>query len=1138
MPPKIQQPQKIVYPLGVKDISDDLGVDELVRRLKTCAQSFQSMNQDDDNKNYVILAIHLAQEAFLEHSSKDVRLLIACCIADVFRVYAPDAPYKDPEHLKAIFIFLIHQLRGLEDPKDPAFKRYFYLLENLAWVKSFNICIELDDNQEIFCQLFKLLFKIVNDDHSTKVKNFMLDMMCPLISEADSVSQELLDVILSNIIEPRKTQNKNAYNLAKDLLKRTAPTIEPYIQAFFNNSLILGKAPDTDIGKHLYDLIYELNSISPSVLLAVLPQLEFKLKSNDEKERLDVTRLLARMFSDKDSELAVQHQSLWNCFLGRFNDISVAVRTRCVQYSMHFLLNHPELTKDITEQLKLRQHDPEETVRYEVVMAIVSAAKKDFSSVSEELLTFVKERTLDKKFKIRKEALLGLSVIYKQCMTTGGLSKQTVDCVSWIKNKVLHVYYQTALEDRLLVERILHTCLVPYQLDTEDRMKKLLQLYSTVDDHAVKAFNELLKCQNIVRSHVRSLLELIGDESNEEKEKNMTQKIAVLASVLCIKKSLPEPVKTQEFIKKFVTTLQMDKRLMSQMEVIMKHDCSCKEAEESVREILKKLGNPVMTNVFYMTVKKMLERVAPVMIDRAAIEVLIDLVSKMLSDIREDDLETCKPERGLKLLYTLSWVFPGAFQCRDIYSRFLQFLQLGDELAAEMTLQIFANIGSKLEFDQPETSVILVPILKRFASEGSMKQAKYAVRCLVTICRDRYMIFEHSLEELKKHLTLESTYFCTALVSVGHIAYYCPDLFGSQMKNIVSKVVVKDLLMQDRDNQRSDGDGWCSEDELSDETKAKIEGMKLMVRWLLGLKTSTNSAISSLKLLTTVILHDGDLMEKGKIAIAEKSWLRYMAGCCILKLCQEPTYSDILTPEQFNTVARLLNDECKDVRDRFSQKLHKGLISLKLPLDFMAIFALAGNESTKDLRTQLTHNLQANVNKRRDYLKQHSVTNDKIFQFLPDYVLPYAIHLLAHDPVYKKYDNVKTLQSIKECLWFLMEPLMMNNENYSFGFFKKLLENIKQTKDAQNPADEMQNMKLYAVCDLALSIVLSKTTNFVLVEHPVEPKLPSKLFTDVDRTHANTKTYLPAELTVNPPKVLNKLTYTVLTPTRLMQTFL
>jgi len=99
-------------------------------------------------------------------------------------------------------------------------------------------------------------------------------------------------------------------------------------------------------------------------------------------------------------------------FIGtRFNDISVAIRTKCVQYSMHFLLNHPELRRDITETLKMRQHDSEENVRYEVVMAIVTTARRDFEVVSdsEDLLEFVKERTLDKKVNI-------LSYLVKCCV--------------------------------------------------------------------------------------------------------------------------------------------------------------------------------------------------------------------------------------------------------------------------------------------------------------------------------------------------------------------------------------------------------------------------------------------------------------------------------------------------------------------------------------------------------------------------------------------------------------------------------------------------------------------------------------------------------------------------------------------------
>lgn len=155
----------------------------------------------------------------------------------------------------------------------------------------------------------------------------------------------------------------------------------------------------------------------------------------------------------------------------RFNDISPIIRAKCVQHTMHFLLNHPNLRKDIIEVLKSRQHDVDETVRYEVVLAVVATAKHDFNIVSQsaELLDCVKERTLDKKvsiskeystepvailmnyrfqFKIRKEALSGLAMIYRNHCNQQAVCKATLMAVTWIKNKILHGYYMPSTEDR------------------------------------------------------------------------------------------------------------------------------------------------------------------------------------------------------------------------------------------------------------------------------------------------------------------------------------------------------------------------------------------------------------------------------------------------------------------------------------------------------------------------------------------------------------------------------------------------------------------------------------------------------------------------------------------------------------------
>lgn len=68
--------------------------------VQVLAHTLQGLGQDEGMyQQYIPLAIHLADEFFLSNPSRDVQLLIACCIADVLRVYAPEAPYKDQEQV-------------------------------------------------------------------------------------------------------------------------------------------------------------------------------------------------------------------------------------------------------------------------------------------------------------------------------------------------------------------------------------------------------------------------------------------------------------------------------------------------------------------------------------------------------------------------------------------------------------------------------------------------------------------------------------------------------------------------------------------------------------------------------------------------------------------------------------------------------------------------------------------------------------------------------------------------------------------------------------------------------------------------------------------------------------------------------
>jgi hypothetical protein len=348
----------------------------------------------------------------------------------------------------------------------------------LECVKTFQLCLELDESQEIISSLFDSVFKIINDKTTPKVRTLLFDLLHPLINESDQISTRVLDTLFTRIIEPQKSNNKEAYNLAVSLLKKGNEHFEYVVQNHLNNILltsrngvsnltagnftlsaqnnssILNQSKSSNEGSlnnsfernesnpvaatssstsnqfisdKLCLIIYELNQIRYNLLELVMPQLEYKLKSGDLKERREYTKLLSKMFSEKESKLAQQLPQLWESYLDRFADMNDDIRKICVQHICDFLVQQSNVIKTISdsgdaseevsiskdtggqstqildqviEQVKNRSLDSEESLRFEVVQEILKAIKSDSNIITLELLNILKERTLDIKIKV------------------------------------------------------------------------------------------------------------------------------------------------------------------------------------------------------------------------------------------------------------------------------------------------------------------------------------------------------------------------------------------------------------------------------------------------------------------------------------------------------------------------------------------------------------------------------------------------------------------------------------------------------------------------------------------------------------------------------------------------------------------
>lgn len=71
---------------------------ELIKRLQALHVELEKLDQDHtDTESLSAVRKELIAPGLLVHKDKGVKALVACCLADMLRLYAPDAPYTEAE---------------------------------------------------------------------------------------------------------------------------------------------------------------------------------------------------------------------------------------------------------------------------------------------------------------------------------------------------------------------------------------------------------------------------------------------------------------------------------------------------------------------------------------------------------------------------------------------------------------------------------------------------------------------------------------------------------------------------------------------------------------------------------------------------------------------------------------------------------------------------------------------------------------------------------------------------------------------------------------------------------------------------------------------------------------------------------
>ncbi|KAJ0107717.1 pds5 spo76 protein [Diaporthe amygdali] len=318
---------------------------ELHKRLDTLAKELAELDQDWEHKDSLTkVAKELCSANILGHKDKGVKAYAACCMVDILKICAPDAPFT-PSQLKDIFALFINQiLPALQDPSSTWNNQHRYVLISLSDVQSILLLDEIPNNDELFVRLFTGFFDTVSGTKAPTgelvgkdIEHYMTQILEMLIDEATTIPSKVIDIIMAQFLRaaaPGAVKDKTeqasrdenqttlllkeepaAYKMARSVCVENPEKMARFVGQYFSDVIMEAsglagsnghRAADSDdedgpAGPSEEDLkelrkahllIRELWKAAPASLQNVIPQLDAELSADNISLRQLATEAL------------------------------------------------------------------------------------------------------------------------------------------------------------------------------------------------------------------------------------------------------------------------------------------------------------------------------------------------------------------------------------------------------------------------------------------------------------------------------------------------------------------------------------------------------------------------------------------------------------------------------------------------------------------------------------------------------------------------------------------------------------------------------------------------------------------------------------------------------------------------------
>lgn len=561
----------------IASVTSPIVTKELLSRLQTLLDELSSIDQDTiDRKSLATIKDALVNRKLLRHANAGVQAHVCCCISDILRIYAPDAPYTASE-LSMIFKTFFLQFKKLSNEENPYFQQQAYLLKRLAEVRSIILVTDLPDSESLIESIFNVFYDLSANSFPTRLEPLAADILAEIISESEVIPPSVLKLVLNKLITHESssalTTNSNisnpAFNFSVSICESNVDRMSRQVAKLFsemiyegipetqdetnnNSNITLGQSFEMlDKLKKIHKLIVQIWKYVPEMLVAVMGLVDDELKAEDEKIRILATETIGKMIAHSNSSTTtlvnrvsfiVSHRDTWMSWLKKTFDVSPTVRCKWVeQIPIIFSTTNViavEATNELINGLTKCLLDTDERVRF---TACKSLNKISYEVILERvcnknILNTLFQLIREKNQEVRNEALKILGNLYNEYLTAkskGGdevvaLGKSTSNeeefkelealIIEGIPNHIMALVY---INDKLITSTVDITIfekLLPFDTNNVTRVGRLCQFYGSLDEKAKSTFIAITKRQQQVSNVLEKFVTYAGSVCKTETE--------------------------------------------------------------------------------------------------------------------------------------------------------------------------------------------------------------------------------------------------------------------------------------------------------------------------------------------------------------------------------------------------------------------------------------------------------------------------------------------------------------------------------------------------------------------------------------------------------------------------------------------